>query len=248
MSILADLISTLDRDAVVRQVHTCVFWTAVISRHCGLASTFHEPHPYHREVRGVGQLQGKSAVKLAEYAYSDNPLEASIGMATINSLLEIGTYQCAEVNAFDVLAREGEGRDIAIVGYFPWIPRLREVARHLWVIEQQPGEGALPPDRAQHILPRADVVGITGASFINHTVEDLLNLSRDSFVVMLGPTAPLSPVLFDWGVDVIAGTQVVDSVQAINSISEGAVFHQIRGKKLVTMTRNSFEVNHECPD
>ena len=86
-------------------------------------------------------------------------------------------------------------------------------------------------------MPQADVVGLTGTSFINHTAEKLLKLCQRSFVVVVGPTSPLSPVLFDYGVDVIAGAEVVDSEKVIRYLSEGAVFRQIEGVKLVNMKR-----------
>jgi len=237
MKLLDDLISTLNEDSPVREIHACVFWTAVLSRHCGLASSFHEEHPYHRPVRDVGSLTGKSALELAEYARSDNPLEASIGMAAINSLIDIDEASCVEENAFDILAQEGMDKKIAIVGHFPWVSKLRAVARKLWVIEQRPEEEDLPAEAAESILPQADVVGITGTSFINHTVEKLLELSKSSFTIMVGPTSPLSPVLFDYGVDVIAGVRVVEPEKTIRCISEGAIFNQIAGVKLVTVAK-----------
>ena len=237
MKLLDDLISTLNEDSRVKEIHACVFWTAVLSKHCGLASSFHEEHPYHRPVRDVGSLTGKSTLELAEYARSDNPLEASIGMAAINSLIDVDEASCVEENAFDILAREGMDKKIAIVGHFPWIPKLRAVARKLWVIEQRPEEEDLPAEAAESILPQADVVGITGTSFINHTVEKLLELSKSSFTIMVGPTSPLSPVLFDYGVDVIAGVKVVEPEKTIRCISEGAIFSQIEGVKLVTMAK-----------
>jgi uncharacterized protein (DUF4213/DUF364 family) len=238
MKLLDDLISSLNKDSPVKEIHACVFWTAVVSRHCGLASSFHEEHPYHRSVRGVGSLTGKSALELAEYARSDNPLEASIGMAAINSLMDIDEASCVEENAFDILAREGMDKKIAIVGHFPWVSKLRAVARKLWVIEQRPEEEDLPAEAAESILPQADVVGVTGTSFINHTVEKLLELSKSSFTIMVGPTSPLSPVLFDYGVDVIAGVRVVEPEETIRCISEGAIFSQMKGVKLITMAKN----------
>ncbi len=243
MKILDDLISSLS-DSVVQEVHICVFWTAVVSRNCGLASTFHEEHPYHRAVRDVGNLTHKSALELAQYAMSGNILEASVGMAATNSLIDIDEAKCVEENAFDILAQKGRDRNIAVVGHFPWVPKLRNIARKLWVIEQNPQEEDLPAKAAEEILPQADVVGITGTSFINHTVEKLLDLSRNSFVVMIGPTTPLSPVLFDYGVDVIAGVKVIEPEKAIRSIGEGAIFSQVEWVKLVTMLNPKHEIRN----
>lgn len=237
MKILDDLISTLRGDSVVREVYTCVFWTAVVSRHCGLASTLHEGHPVHKIVRDSGKLRGKSALELVEYAKSDHLLEASIGMAAINSLIDIDEARCTEKNAFDALAEKGRGKNIALVGHFPWIPKLREIARNLWVIEQRPREGELPPQATEDILPQADVVGLTGTAFTNHTIEELLALSKGKFIVVIGPTSPLSPVLFDYGVDVIGGIKIVDPEKTIRFITEGAIHRQTAGIKHLNMFR-----------
>ena len=234
---LDDLISSLSEDSAVREVHTCVFWTAVLAKHCGLASTFHEPHPQHRAVKNAGNLTKLSALELAQYARSDNVLEASIGVAAINSLIDIDEARCVEENAFDVLALKGKDKDIAVVGHFPWIPELRSIARTLWVVEQNPQEGELPAEEAEEVLPQADVVGLTGTSLLNHTIDRLLDLSKSSFVVMVGPTTPLSPVLFDYGVDILAGVNVIEADKTISSISQGAIFSQVEGVRLVTMAK-----------
>ncbi len=128
MKILDDLFSSLKRnDFPVKSVHTCVFWTAVITKHCGLSSTFREEGPSHdRGVRDVGNLTRKTASELAEYAKSESLLEASIGMATINSLIDIDESRCIEKNAFEIILEKGQGKNVAIVGHFPWIPKLRE--------------------------------------------------------------------------------------------------------------------------
>ncbi len=56
-------------------------------------------------------------------------------------------------------------------------------------------------------------------------------------MVVLGDTTPLSPVLFEYGVDAISGTMVIDSEQALSCISQGANFRQIKGIRLLTMIR-----------
>jgi len=91
MKILSDLIAHLQgKDHPVKEVLAGAYWTAVVSRGCGLASTFRdEGHPHPRGVKEVGHLTEKSALDLAAYALSDYPMEASIGLAAINSLMEI---------------------------------------------------------------------------------------------------------------------------------------------------------------
>jgi uncharacterized protein (DUF4213/DUF364 family) len=210
----------------------------VVSKHCGLSSTFRgEGVPHKRGVRDVGDLTQKKALELAEYARSENLLEASIGMATINSLMDIDESKCTEKNAFEIILEKGEGENVAIVGHFPWIPKLKGRIKNLWVLEQRLREGDLPAKEANRILPQCDVVGITGTSFINHTLEGLLELCKEAYVLLIGPTSPLSPILFDYGIDAICGSKVVDPDQLIRSISEGATFKEVTGVRLLTLSK-----------
>jgi hypothetical protein len=237
MKILDDLINALSRrDEKVKGVYTCAYFTAVVSKNCGLASTFKdEDHQHRRGVKNIGSLTQKTALELAQYARSDVLLEASIGMAAVNSLIDIDESRCVELNVYDLLAQRGEGKNVALVGHFPFTSKLRKLARNLWVLEKRPKAGDLPEDEAQNVLPNCDIVGITGTTFINHTLEFLLELCKGSFVVMIGPTTPLSQVLFDYGIDVVSGTKVVEQAEVLKCISQGATFREIRGIRLLTM-------------
>lgn len=239
MKAIDDIIATLKDDCPVQEVRACILWTAVVSKSCGLASTLRDEGPHHTKnpVPDAGALTTKTARELASYANSDSPPEASIGMAAINSLIDINLNHCVEKNAFEILKAEGKDKKVAIVGHFPFIPKLRKIASELWVVEKRPIEGDLPEDRAAEIFARADVVGITGTSLINHTFEELMEHCRNRFVVVLGPSTPLSPVLFDYGVDVLSGTRVIAIESVLRSISEGASFRQIKGTELLTMRR-----------
>jgi uncharacterized protein (DUF4213/DUF364 family) len=243
MRILDCLLETLDTETSVRDIRLGLFHTGVLTRHCGLASTLPRDALKQRPlfkplVTDPGVLLDRSARELAMLSYSESLPEASIGMATVNSLLEVDENRCVELNAGDLIAERGAGKRIAIVGHFPFIPKLREIAKELWVIEKNPQEGDRPENEAEQLVPRADVVGMTGATFTNHTIEQILQLcDPKAFVVVLGDSTPLSPVLFEHGVDAVSGTLVVDPELALRCVSQGATFRQIKGKRLLTMVK-----------
>jgi uncharacterized protein len=240
MKILDDIISSLRLEAPVRDIRQGFFHTAVFTRYCGLAATL--PRDALRQegplVRDPGFLLDRTPGELCRMAYSESLLEAAIGMAAINSLVELDLEACEELNAAEVILKKGEGKNVAIVGHFPFLPRVREKAKALWVIEKNPRQGDLQEAEADRFLPRADVVALTGTSLTNHTLSHLLELCRpEAFVIMLGDTVPLSPVLFDYGVHALSGTRVVDTELALRCVSQGANFRQIQGTKKLTITK-----------
>jgi uncharacterized protein (DUF4213/DUF364 family) len=240
MDILNDLLSVLDYNAQVVDIRQGPFQTAVLTRSCGLASTPHDPGPHHEKspVRKTGSLLDLNASELAHMAQSPSQQEAAIGMATINSLIDVDENNCIELNAADLIARKGERKRIAIIGHFPFIPKLHPLAKELWVIEKNPQEGDFPESDAARYLPAADVIGITGTAFTNHTIGPLLELcDPDAYVVVLGGTAPLSPLLFDYGIDAVSGTLVIDPQSVLRCVSQGATFRQLKGIRLLTMIR-----------
>lgn len=175
---------------------------------------------------------------MAQMAHSESILEAAIGLATINSLLDVNEESCLELNARDLIADKGKDKRIAIVGHFPLIPKLCDSSKELWVIEKNPREGDFTEDETENLIPRADIVGITGTAFTNHTLERLLDLCNPkAYVVVLGDSAPLSPILFDYGVDAVSGTKVINNELALRCVSQGANFRQIKGTRRLTMMR-----------
>jgi len=240
-TVIDDLLANLPETPVpVRSVLVGAHWTAVCSTRCGLATTIIGgiPHDHTTVVCDAGRLHRKSAQELALYALSKNSLEASIGVAAINSLLDINEQNAVEMNASEVLMKKGAGKNVALVGHFPFIPRLRKVVSNLWVIEQHPAGDDYPASSAADLIPRADVVALTASALINHTLDDLLALcSPEALVMILGPSTPLSPVLFEHGATIIAGSRVVDEAVVLNSIGQGATFQQVTGVRLLAFAR-----------
>jgi hypothetical protein len=238
------LLVSLERDALVKDVQIGVFWTAVAldDERCGLASTIAE-----RDCAGgsampdAGELAGMSGRDLAGWLLAGSSLQASVGMAACNALLDVPQERCRELNAEELVVERGAGRKVAIVGHFPFVERVQREAETCWVLEQNPRAGDLPARRALDVLPAADVIAITGTTLINGTFEELIGLCRpESYVLVLGPSTPLTPVLFDAGVDAVSGTLVVDPERVVRSARQGASFRQIKrngGVRLLTMER-----------
>jgi len=244
MAILEAVLGSIESDAPVKEARSNLAWFGVWSRYCGLASTLASAEYLESGgmSRGGESLAGHSARELAGLSLSDDPLEAALGIAALNSLLDVNESRCEETNARDLLLRRAAGRNLVLVGHFPFVPELREVARQLSVLELRPHPGDLPAAEASRLIPEADVLAITGTAFVNHTIEPLLSYrSRDATVILLGPTAPLSPVLFDFGIDIVSGARVFDPPRVLRQISQGAGFRQMTGVRRLTMRRSSFK-------
>jgi uncharacterized protein (DUF4213/DUF364 family) len=241
MELLKAIIDSLSPDSPVEEVRRGLFWTAVVSRHCGLASTMmREICPRHGEENDSAESPTeKSAKELALLALSEDISESSLGLAAINSLIDIDEARTTEINAGDLLSREGAGKDVAVIGHFPFTDALRGVTRNLWVIEKWPRSGDVPEKDAELYLPLSEVVAISSTTLINHTLPGILRLcSQARLKMLLGPTTPMSAVLFDHGIDIVSGSMVTNRPLALRRISEGANFRQLKSSgavRLITM-------------
>lgn len=240
MKILENILDTLPKQIIpVRKVIIGVHWTLVSSKYCGLGSTLVGEGPHgHSQVRDVGVLHQKSAQELAHWILSDNLLEASVGIAALNSLIEVDENQLEQVNAADVIARESRDKNLVVVGHFPFVDRVKTLAKNCWVIEKRPFGDDFPEVASQEFIPQADVIAITGTAFINHSMAGLLSLCRpESLVMVLGPSTPLSPLLFNYGISFLSGSRVIDEDAALITIQQGASFPQVNGVQLVTISK-----------
>jgi uncharacterized protein (DUF4213/DUF364 family) len=186
----------------------------------------------------AGSLTEKPAGELLTYALSSNVLKSAIGVAAINALsglLEDGsrdhpydTYCDSDgVEFLDVRPDD----TVCLVGAFtPYIRRFRERSAPFFIIEKTPEplkseekQFFRPQGEARRILPDADVIIITGAAIVNHTLDGLVGLTRpDARVAVIGPTASMVPdVYFAAGVDIMAGIRVTDSDQMLRILEEG---------------------------
>lgn len=250
MAVIDDLLTRVE-DAGVLEVTVGLNWTAVVvetpsGARCGLASTLAGGHSHGGPPRvpEAGGLEQLGARRLAELARErDRETLASVGVAAINALLPPPPPQeWREINAEEVILEQGQAGPVALIGHFPFVPRLRTRLQDFYVLDLDPQPGDLPAEAAPRVLPKCNLVAITSMTLANHTLEGLLALCPpEATVMLLGPSTPLSPVLFDHGVDLLSGAVVEKIEPVLRAIRQGGNFRQVHdaGVKLITLQRGA---------
>ncbi|HOO89549.1 MAG TPA: DUF364 domain-containing protein [Syntrophales bacterium] len=243
MELLNSILEGIKEDAPVEAVRMGLHWTAVVSRRCGLASTMGSGGCNHGESEGMeGSFTDMTALGLVRYCFDDFAANASLGLATVNSLLTIDPDKYSNVEGLQIVKDMGKGKNISVIGHFPHLDALAREAKNLWIIEKRPRPGDYPEEEGSDLIPRSDIVVISSTTLMNGTLSGILGLCKKGSVKMLlGPTTPLSDVFFDYGIDMLAGSVVTETDVVLKSVGEGASFMQIKkkgGMRFVTIIRD----------
>ena len=245
MRILRELLHSLKMDFPVTAGVVGSHLIALASRRLGLAANLYSPGYPDTVVpmKEAETLVGRSARDLANWLLEDELMRAGIGMAALNSVLEVNNSALVEVNAKQIIADRATGKNLMVVGHFPFVKQLQPNVRNLWVMEKDPHKGDLSEAEGYQILPDADVVAITGSSLINRTFERIMTSCKlGSFKIMLGPSTPMSPILFDCGLDVIGGALVEEESTVLSMVRKGVPFRRMKGIRTVVMAKDSLGI------
>lgn len=208
------LIQGVSSDALITDTLMGECWTAVETRnHFGMAMTT----PVDTAPRLLSaDHTGLSLKELAQAAKSWNLTEAGFGMAAVNAyyntparLDSLGAYEPFErycTNGVDL-----QGKHIGVVGHLNMPPSVYEQAASLRILERNPRPGDYPDSSCDWLLPQCDVVIITASTLVNKTLPRLLELSKNAYTILAGPSCPLCPQLLELGIDRIAGLVVTDT-------------------------------------
>ena len=171
------------------------------------------------------EYAGMALGELARAAKSWNLAEAGFGMAAINAhynterrLAALGAYEPFEKYCTDGL--DLHGKHIGVVGHLNMPASIREQAASVRILERNPREGDYPDSACDWLLPQCDVVIITASTLVNKTLPHLLELSKDAYTILAGPSCPMCPELLDFGIDRLAGLVITDREGMRNKIRQ----------------------------
>ncbi len=133
---------------------------------------------------------------------------------------------------------ENRGERTVVIGRFPGV-----VARHpgIVVVGREPRPGEYPESALPNLLEKAEFVGITASTIVNGSLPGILALCQHAFILIIGPSTPLAPPLFDLGVDALSGFLARDIDKLAQAVSEGAAVSALRPYgRYVTICREDF--------
>ena len=187
-----------------------------------------------------GDLRGRELREVAQLAKSWCFEEATLGIAALNAWysqhdkldamgarydepIELPDGTRRKMDAFELHADQMDGKNVVMVGHFPHPERLVEYGANLTILERNVRDELDTPDPAcEYVIPDADLVFYTGVTLINKTAPRLLALAQNARVVMVGPSVVMSPTLFEWGADMLAGSVVSDPEKTRFAVCNGA--------------------------
>ncbi|MCF8333993.1 MAG: DUF364 domain-containing protein [Bacteroidales bacterium] len=202
----------------------------------GIASTLKGSRP-HQPIEESGNFRSLNLRELAGFIFSENTLKASIGMAAINAGMSLYERPYKRLKAQNLILEKGQGKTVGVIGHFPFLEGL-EGPRRLFIFEKAPQQGDLTEQDIQTHMPEADIAVITGTALINHTFVEIMQCVRkDAYKIVMGPSTPLSPALFDYGIDAVCGTLVTDYEWLRRCVMEATPVRYLKGKEFVTWFR-----------
>ncbi|MGI5977278.1 MAG: Rossmann-like domain-containing protein [Candidatus Limivicinus sp.] len=165
--------------------------------------------------------EGLTVRAAAETVKSWNFREAGMGLAACNAYFN-SSERMEKLNAYEpyenysTAGLDMEGRTVGLIGHLHLPERDVRKVKEIHIIERDPQLGDYPDSACDWILPRCDLVLITGSTIVNKTLPHLLELCRNACTILTGPSVPMCPALLDFGIDRLAGL-IVDDFDSMRS-------------------------------
>ena len=173
--------------------------------------------------------QNQSLHQLLPGLQNQDTVQASFALASANCILNSRRGEI-QAKAQELILELGQGKNVAVIGHFPFVSKIKNEFKNFWVLEKRPRDFDLPSTEMPRILPRAQLVAITATTLLNGSLAGILNLcDTGSIRVLMGPSTPMACCLGRMGIDYLAGSRVLDSRQVFTGIKNGLCFRSLSG-------------------
>ena len=229
----------VSKDARIQSVSVGIFWTFVQTQYgCAISATAHRwrDDPPGALIPFAGSLQGMPVSALFSLYDSPSLTARSLANAAVSASFPASqmTGQKYPGKAQTLLESlcKATPRHIALIGHFHFADELRAFGHKLDIFELdgrcKPGD--IPSSQIPDYLPDADIVVMTSSTILTHATEQILDACRPgAFKMIVGPTVPLHPILWDYGFDAIGGSIITDPDQVCRTAREGGNHKQMTG-------------------
>jgi uncharacterized protein (DUF4213/DUF364 family) len=176
----------------------------------------------------MNKTPGMALRELAAGVKSWNFVEASIGQAAINAYynapevarkngVNVSNSRFVEDRIYDPFIGYQNvirNKKVAVVGHFPYLEQLFQPVCDLSILERLPEEGDYPYTAAEYLLPNCDYAFISCSTLIDKSLPRFLEIAKQATVIIVGPSTPLAPALFQFGVHDLSGFVIKDGEKA----------------------------------
>ncbi|MCH2048741.1 MAG: DUF364 domain-containing protein [Trichodesmium sp. ALOHA_ZT_67] len=218
----------------IKKILIGLTWTLCETEGIGLCMS---PGTTTRTLPWSGTLVNKPAKELASWLRSWNSFEATVGMATINAEINrrsavrkeklpptqaepLSPYGPGNLAVFEYFLPMIRGKKVVIIGRYPKLSRYQN-EMEMTVIERQPGAEDFPDTASEYLLPEAEWVFLTATSIANKTFPRLVELAKNSQLVLMGPSMPWLLELKAFGINYLAGVTVSNVEVLKQTVAEG---------------------------
>lgn len=202
----------------LKEIYTFTHTVLVKSKNMGISSQwlgFPWEVPECQRYPVYDFLIGMDVYRAFNILIDGSPIEVSMAMACFNSTVDIPT-NANEGNVFDLIYPYCKGRNIVFIGHFPRANKWRMEGLNVNIVELIPREEDIDWRESADILNKADIVFITGIALLNDTIEMIIDRTKHAmFRILMGPTVPVIPELFNIGVHIIGGTFIIKEREAV---------------------------------
>lgn len=174
-----------------------------------LTSGTSRPNMLSDSMSGLSLREAAQAVK--SWRFEEASLALAAANAFYNTTERLSLLGCEE--PFENYCTRGIdfcGKTVCIVGHMHGTREMHRCAKDIFILEREPRDGDYPDSACDFLLPKCDIVLITGSSIINKTLPHLLELCRSAYTILVGPSVPMCPELLDFGIDRLSGLVITD--------------------------------------